>query len=319
MKQSPLVSIIIPCYNTEKYIAEAIESALNQTYQNIEVIVVDDGSTDASVEIIQSFGDRLKFDIIEHKGACAARNLGLSMSQGDYIQFLDADDVLVKEKIEIQLPYLLENKADLVFCKGYIFGDGKGVRPKKSVIKSPENIDPFVYCLNQGLSTEGPLHDRRQIEKVGGFNESLPKAQETELHIRLGAANTRIHLIDQLLYLHRHHDGPRITRTRAANDYMLKLYLGLAKTLIDKTDIYEMTEERIQAIAGRIFKFSIYAFRNGAEKIAKDGFDYALSLTPDIVYNERFLYKLSTNIVGPFATERMLKKARTIRDMLRRK
>lgn len=85
----PLVSIIIPCYNSELYIAEAIECSFNQTYSNVEVIVVDDGSTDRSVEIIKSFGDRIRFEKIDHQGACAARNRGLELSQGEFIQFLD--------------------------------------------------------------------------------------------------------------------------------------------------------------------------------------------------------------------------------------
>ena len=154
----PLISIIIPCYNAEKFIFEAIESALNQTYSKVEVIVIDDGSSDRSVEVIQSFGDRVRFEAIDHKGACAARNRGLQLSKGEYIQFLDADDLLVANKIESQLPFLIDDRADLVFCKGYIFGDGRGLRPKKSIIKSPHNVDPFIYCLNQGLSTEGALY-----------------------------------------------------------------------------------------------------------------------------------------------------------------
>jgi len=84
----PLVSVIVPCYNAELYIGEAIASALNQTYPNIEVIVVDDGSSDRSVEIIQSFGDRIQLPAASHPGACAARNRGLHMSQGEFIQFL---------------------------------------------------------------------------------------------------------------------------------------------------------------------------------------------------------------------------------------
>lgn len=106
---NPLVSILIPVYNTEKYVAEAIESALNQTYKNIEIIIVDDGSTDKSWEIIESY--RAKYPNLiksykqENKGACAARNKAFKLSSGQYIQYLDADDLLAPDKIEHQIKY----------------------------------------------------------------------------------------------------------------------------------------------------------------------------------------------------------------------
>lgn len=313
MTQQPLVSIIIPCYNSQAYIADAINSALNQTYSNLEVVVVDDGSTDDSVNIIKSFGDRLKFEQSEHKGACAARNKGLSISQGEYIQFLDADDLLIEHKIETQLPFLLQDEADLVFCKGYIFGDGKGIRAKKSEIKSPEGIDPFIYCLDQGLSTEGPLHRRSLLEKVGAFNETLPRAQELEMHVKLGAVNTRILLLNELLYQHRHHDGPRITKRKMPENYMLFLYIDLAKSLLENTDTYDMTPTRIQAIANKIFQQSIYTFRNGDEESAQVGFQYAMSIGKNLQYSEPLIYGLLRKIIGPLRTEKILKQGRLLK------
>ena len=96
---SPLVSVLIPCHNNEAFVGEAIESALGQTYPNIEVIVVDDGSTDKSLNVIKSYGDRIKWKSGPNRGACAARNTSFFQSQGEFIQFLDADDLIAADKI----------------------------------------------------------------------------------------------------------------------------------------------------------------------------------------------------------------------------
>ena len=96
-----LVSVIIPCYNNEEWIAEAIDSALSQTYTPIEVIAIDDGSTDKSLEIIKSYGDRIKWETGVNKGHSAARNRGFSLSSGKDIQWLDADDYILPDIREL--------------------------------------------------------------------------------------------------------------------------------------------------------------------------------------------------------------------------
>jgi glycosyltransferase involved in cell wall biosynthesis len=97
-----MVSVLIPCYNNEAFVGKAIESALEQTYSNIDVIVVDDGSTDQSLQVIKSYGDQIKWHTGPNRGACAARNTAFSLSKGEFVQFLDADDILLREKKRIQ-------------------------------------------------------------------------------------------------------------------------------------------------------------------------------------------------------------------------
>ena len=98
--QNPLVTVIITAYNTEKYVKQAIESVIGQTYQHLEIIVVDDGSTDQTGTIAQSFGDKILYVRQENKGESGARNTGVMRATGEYISFLDADDYYVPEKIE---------------------------------------------------------------------------------------------------------------------------------------------------------------------------------------------------------------------------
>ncbi len=283
-----------------------MESALAQTYSHVEVIVVDDGSTDGSVRVLESFDERIKFEAAPNRGACAARNRALAMSRGEFIQFLDADDVLLPEKIERQLPFLISGQADLVFCKGYIFGDGRPARPKKRPILSPVGQDPFAYCLKQGLSTEGPLHRRNCVERISGFREGLPRAQEFDFHIRLAASGVRLHLLEEWLYWHREHDGLRITRTPQLPDHMVKFMLELADVL-EGCDLYEMSGSRRAALAGIIFEHAIYAYRNGAEATAKIAFEHAQNLSRHFDYPERGWYQSLARVCGPVAAEELLK------------
>jgi len=126
MKNSPLVSIIMPAYNAERYIKESIGSTLNQSYENLELIIINDGSIDETENIIKSFTDkRIIYIKQKNMGVSEARNRGLTIAQGKYITFLDADDVLPKKSIEVRTNYLEEN-ANIDLVDGTIIvKDGK--------------------------------------------------------------------------------------------------------------------------------------------------------------------------------------------------
>jgi glycosyltransferase involved in cell wall biosynthesis len=111
----PLVSIIIPCFNAGRWLSEAINSCLRQIYPNIEIIVIDDGSSDNSLEIIKSFRQQIIWESIPHSGGNFARNLGFRLSHGKYIQYLDADDYISPEKIARQVDFLERTQIDIVY------------------------------------------------------------------------------------------------------------------------------------------------------------------------------------------------------------
>ncbi|SUC11881.1 glycosyl transferase family protein [Proteus mirabilis] len=116
-KKDYLVSIIMPCFNSEKYISEAIESVLKQTYSNFELIIIDDNSTDSTLKIINSFRDNritiISFD--ENQGAGVARNKGIEVANGRFIAFLDSDDLWSKNKLEAQIKFMLDNNYHLTY------------------------------------------------------------------------------------------------------------------------------------------------------------------------------------------------------------
>lgn len=149
----PLVSIITPCFNSEKYIRQTIESVLNQTYKNFEMIIVDDISEDKSVEIIKEYAskdNRIRlFESTEKIGASGARNLALREMKGKYAAFLDSDDLWAKEKLEIQVRFMEENNVDFSYTDyGYV--DEKD-NELDIVRKSPKKTTHFSMLIGDSL------------------------------------------------------------------------------------------------------------------------------------------------------------------------
>jgi len=188
MKTAPLVTVIIPTYNRAHLLNRAIRSVLSQTFQDWELIVVDDGSTDNTEEIVKGFSDS-RLHYIRHKvncGAPAARNTGIKMAQGDYIAFLDSDDEWLPEKLEKQLK-IFENSEDEVgvVYTGAVFIDeetGK-VRIKKPWAKGKIFLEELAF--NPVGSTSRVMVKRECFDKCGGFDEEMESNEDWEIWIRL--------------------------------------------------------------------------------------------------------------------------------------
>ncbi|SNS23848.1 Glycosyltransferase involved in cell wall bisynthesis [Belliella buryatensis] len=180
-----LVSIIIPVYNKAAYINETLESALKQTYSNIELVLVNDGSTDGSLDILKKYAEKFpsKINLIDskNKGVSAATNLGIQEAKGDYIQFLDADDLLSPEKIEKQVALLNDNNFEkIASCEWVLFKDDiqKISQVPYGIFKNFESgIDCLLRAWNhqEMMQTAAWLTHRSLIEKAGGWNEDLVK------------------------------------------------------------------------------------------------------------------------------------------------
>lgn len=203
---NPLVSIIIPVYNAEKYIAETIISALNQTWKNKEILIIDDASEDASFSIAKSFECAIvKVFQQQKKGASTARNIGIKEAKGDYIQFLDADDLLEETKIEQQLQAIDFAKDALAICPVIHFPDGnfhKGFLQdgyEKSFYKSSSNPLDFLLKLygmenNQAcmIALHAWLTPTELIGQAGFWNETLTVDDDGEYFCRVVLAANNI-------------------------------------------------------------------------------------------------------------------------------
>ena len=186
------LSVIIPTYNRAASLSEAIQSVLDQDYFQEkksdvawEFLVIDDGSTDNTREIACSFGDRLCYYFQENKGVSASRNLGLRLSQGEYVAFLDSDDLWKKNKISFQMNFLQTHPEALICCSEETWvRRGVMVNPKKKHRKySGWVFEKFLpLCL---LSLSSALFRRRLFTEIGMFDEDLPVCEDYDLGIRL--------------------------------------------------------------------------------------------------------------------------------------
>lgn len=182
---SKLVSIIIPCYNADKWLAEAIDSCLEQTYANIEIIIIDDGSTDNSLDIIKNYSDKIIWRSIPHRGGNYARNLGIGLSHGEYIQFLDADDYILPEKIERQVAFLETSDADVVYGDWrhkHHFADGSF---KFGLIQISGHQPDILESLlsTWWVAVSSLLYKRTAVANSDGWDETLPAAQDRDFFI----------------------------------------------------------------------------------------------------------------------------------------
>jgi glycosyltransferase involved in cell wall biosynthesis len=182
--QGPLVSVIIPCYNGAAYLEEAIESALAQSYQAVEIIVVDDGSTDGSSAIAQKLPVRYVWQ--ENRGLTASRNLGIRESRGSYVVFLDADDRLKPEAIETGLRFLAQHPQCAMTVGDHLFvsEDGSHLADsrKKCILKSHYEAllkSNFIEMISS------VLFRRSVLEEVGGFDTRLQVAEDYDLYLRI--------------------------------------------------------------------------------------------------------------------------------------
>lgn len=185
----PLISVIIPAYNAVKTIQETIESVLSQTFQDFEIIVIDDGSSDSTVEVVSSIqDDRLKVFSYPNAKQAASRNRGFAHSTGKYISFLDADDLWTPNKLESQLKALQDNpQAAVAYSWSHCIDEkGKFLREASHSTSSGDVYAKLLLCdfLDNGSN---PLIRRQALLEVGGFDESLPPAEDWDMWLRLAA------------------------------------------------------------------------------------------------------------------------------------
>jgi len=179
------VSVIIPTYNRLPKVKDAIESVLGQTYRDFELWVVDDGSTDGTAEALKAFGKRIRYISQDNRGVSAARNLGMRVSRGKYVAFLDSDDLWEQKKLEIQVGYMEGNpQFPLCFTDEVWIRKGVRVNPKKRHAKYSGWI--FEKCLPLCIiSPSSALMKRSLFDEIGGFDETLPVCEDYDFWLRV--------------------------------------------------------------------------------------------------------------------------------------
>lgn len=238
----PLVSIIIPCYNAERWVAAAIESALGQTYPNIEVVAIDDGSTDGSLEVIKQFDRKIKWLSTLNRGPSAARNVGLKVAKGEWIQFLDADDLLHPDKLNFSLKSC-ENQTNVEFVWAPHVSIGEEFSMNSSQVRTPEPADTQIRLSTNTLAAHyapsAALFRRSFVERVGEWNETLKRWVDLEYHTRIAALLPCYARLDKPLYFYRQHSGERISNANRnhSNTSSAVKSLTFSRGILEKSNI----------------------------------------------------------------------------------
>lgn len=199
-KEQFVVSIIVPVYNGEAFLAEAVDNIRQQGWQPLEIIIIDDGSTDGTAGVANSIKGNVRYVHQSNQGPAAARNRGLEMADGNVIGFLDADDLWPEKKIETQLGYLYENPSvDIVLGKTQFMRQSGVVNGKKAY---EEYLKPGIF-LNLGSG----LFRKSVFDKVGFFDPELYYSEDADWFIRARELKVSIALIDQITLLYRIHQN----------------------------------------------------------------------------------------------------------------
>ena len=285
----PKVSVVIPTYNRSELIRRTMRSVENQTFEDWELIVVDDGSEDETEKIVKSKKSS-KINYVSHKrnrGASAARNTGIEASSGEYVAFLDADDEWIPTKLELQVGKMDDTNVEIVYCSERVKGRGKNkVRRAKSYIK---NARKKLMKKDYIGSCSKVMARRRSLREAGLFDESLSSQQDWDMWFRLSKFGDVAGVENVLVVKHLHEKN---------------ISNSLEKEVSGKVKVYEKQKkhfkEKKDVLAYRSKKLSIYTLAYSFEK------GYELAITS--LREKKIQPKLLLALLVSFANRKTYKK-----------
>ena len=237
-----LISCVVPVYNGERYIAEALDSILAQTYRPLEVIVADDGSSDGTARVVASYGDRLRCLWQSNAGPSAALNLGLSEAQGELVAFLDADDLWHPEKLARQMARF-QARPELDLCVTHIQNFWvPELADEAERYRDHRRAQPLP-----GYSCDSLLALRSLFEAVGRFDPMLPHGNGLEWFLRAADYGAEMELLPDVLVFRRLHEG---NRSRHMAENSRDMHLRIVKASLDR-------RRRLRGGAPSAYKFPV--------------------------------------------------------------
>ena len=303
-----LISIIIPTYNVERYVADALDSAIAQTYRPIEIIAIDNNSTDGTLAILHEYEKRFP-DLImvlqePKQGAPAARNLGLRHAKGEWIQFLDADDLLLPEKVERQVKNIGTNKGVTYLSGGAYFRNLAGQDWR--MVPAQDPIKGLMEGLKGG-GTNSNLWARSYLEGIGGWQEDLPGGQDIHLMMELVKLRGSILREEEPLVINRERESGQISTSDPI--LHLKTHIAIRTEFISylkahRPDYYAANRSYLMQSVFRFIR--MLAGHSPQEAIRQYGkvFPEGFLLTSCKELRISALYALLVNILGYRQVER---------------
>ena len=296
----PRVSILIPCYNASATVVRAVDSALAQTFGDIEVIVADDGSTDASLEVLEHYRGEARVAVYAepHRGGNGTRNRLLELARGEFVQFLDADDELDPEKVGVCLSHFRPG-IDVVYTNHRVRSGGEAI--DKCL---PEPVDDMVaYFVVNSVAIHEPLHRRRPLVDAGGFDESLPCCQEYELHLRLACRfwQGMKHIPESRCTVY---VTPGSVSSNKGRIFSTKARV-LLKFLGEWQDAGIVNDRWREAVAEELLGCVRQLCFAGRDEEARELFSKVGKISPATRYPAKWPLRVATRLVGPVRAEKV--------------
>ncbi len=306
----PKVSVIIPVYNGEKYIKQTLFSVFEQTFKDFEVILVDDGSQDKTKEILKKYNKKIRYIYQENKGTAAARNTGIKAAKGEYIAFLDQDDLWLPQKLEEQVRILDKKpKVGLVFCGSFLLCEGRLIgffHAKLGVTSTIPAKDVFNQLIEENfIPTLTVLLRKETFDKLGFLREDLVGTDDHEMWLRVAEYGYRFEAVRKKLAIYRIHPEAQSRRFKNMYQNTAKIYDQLLK----RYRFDRVQKKKIQQAKKRIYlnyKKGYYwaksneLLRKGkylkARQLFLKGFGYNCR-SPKAIFN-LILYSLSPRLLG---------------------
>lgn len=303
----PLVSVVIPCFNAEAWVAEALDSCLAQTYPNVEIIVVDDGSTDGSVEILRRYGDRIAWEQLPQRGGGnVARNRGFARSRGEYVFFLDADDYILPEKLARQVAFLEKTGHDAVFGDWQaLFHDPDGTTRLSEVVRSGPQADVLEALLaDWWTAVVSLLYRRSAVERVGGWDETLPVAQDRDFFLSVVLSGARVGYLPGCMGVYRRQGGGTVSTASKSR------WIDGHARVVRKAGEVLRRENRLTPAYRRAMARSYFKLARAGLRLSYGLYGRmlgeALAIDPTFQpADERAPYRWATRLVGFRPTERL--------------
>jgi glycosyltransferase involved in cell wall biosynthesis len=306
MKTLPLVSVVIPCYNAERWVNEAVDSCLNQTYPHIEVVVIDDGSTDGSIEALRRYGDAIHLEQQPNRGSNAARNRGVALSTGTYIQFLDADDYLQPDKIERQVQFLEQHNVDGIYGDWrYLRHHPDGSATFSDLVTPGEQDDLLDTLLSNWDWWCHPsvfLWRREAVIRAGGWDADMHFVQDRDFLLSVALSGSKVRYLPGYVSVYRRSNGPSVTSNQLRWLQHRALVLEKAERKLRQSG--RLTERYRRGMAAAYFRFA-RALRASDPAEYQRLLQKTLELDPNFKLDGRPIFNLLHSLVGLPAADRV--------------
>lgn len=288
----PLVSVIIPCFNCATYIKDALDSVMQQDYAPIEIVIVDDGSTDSSKEVITQYDGPIRFFSQKNQGPAAARNRAVAESKGEYLAFLDGDDIWMPGKLALQMEYILQHPQTHIVYGGFLFwhvdSDSNNYPTPLDFVKDhidnglDESLSGWIYhklLLDSHICIITAVIRRSLFDQLNGFNEDLPTGEDYDFWIRASRL-TEVARFSNIFSLYRINKASTTHVPRPENNEYRVLKKHMKAYGLTSPDGHSISTAEIQ---GRLFQLNFdhayLHFWHGSACIAYKGFKQAASHT----------------------------------------